>query len=202
MFPAPTTIAISTPLAWRSRISSAIRSTSWRSIPYSRSPIRDSPESFSNTRWNAGLPFVSAGKGVALVLEHLELVPGERLLDRLPRVVDPVLIGQHGLAEEALGEHAIDDLGPDLLGLRLHVRELLEDRPLGRKVLLRDLVPVRVQRRRERDVHGEQPGDVLRPARAHEHADLVRRRVDVRREDLVVALLLEPRRAPDLDVLA
>src|SRR5262245_12759180 len=202
MFPAPTTIAISTPLEWRSRISSEIRSTSSRSTPYSSSPMRASPDSFSRTRSNAGLPFCSAGKGVPLILQHLELVLGEGLVDRLARVVDPLLVGQHRLAEELLGEHALDDLRADLLGLRLDVGELLQDRPLRREVVLRDLVAVRVDRRREGDVHGEQPGDVLGPAGPHQHADLVRRRVDVRRQHLVVALLLEPCRPTDLDVLA
>src|SRR5918997_2908954 len=114
MFPAPTTIAISTPCSWSSAISVAIRSTSWRSTPYSFSPISASPDSFSSTRLNAGRPFWLAdrlsGKGVALVFEDFEVVLVERLGDRLARVVDPFLVGQDRLAEEALREHPLDDL--------------------------------------------------------------------------------------------
>src|SRR5829696_5076295 len=202
MFPAPTTIAISTPWPWSSTISAAMRSTSWRSRPYSLSPIRASPESFSSTRLNAGLPLCSACKGVALVLEHLELVLLERLGDGLARVVDPLLVGQDALAEEPLREHALDDLLAVLVGTRLHLRELREDLALGRQVLLRDLAARRVERCGERDVHRQQAGDLRRAARPDENADLVRRRVDVRGERFAVALLLEPGGAADDDVLA
>src|SRR3712207_1924542 len=110
MFPAPTTIAISTPCPWSSATSAAMRSTSWRSRPYSLSPISASPESFRRTRRNAGRPSRSACNGVACVLEHLELVLLERLVDGLPGVVDPLLVREDGLAEEALRQHPLDDL--------------------------------------------------------------------------------------------
>src|ERR671914_188139 len=160
MFPAPTTIAISTPCSWSSATSAAIRSTSWRSRPYSLSPIRASPESFSKTRPKAGLPLCLPCKGVALVLEHLELMILESLGDRLASVVDPLLVRQDGLAVEPLREHPFHDLLAMLLGAGLHVRELREDLTLGREVLLRDLAPVGVLRRREGDVHRQQPGDL------------------------------------------
>src|SRR5918994_676425 len=203
MFPAPTTIAISTPRSWSSAISSAICSTSCRSSPCSLSPIRASPDSFSRMRRKAGLlPSCSACKGVTLVLEDLELMLLERLRDGLAGVVDPFLVGQDGLAEEALREHPLDDLPAVLLGAGLHLRQLLEDLELGRKVLLGDLVAMCVQRRREGDVHRQQPCDLGRPLRPHEDADLVRRGMDVRGEDLVVVLHLEPRRTANDDVLA
>src|SRR5215204_966957 len=202
MFPAPTTIAISTPWLWSSAISPAMRSTSWRSTPYSLSPIRASPESFSRTRLNAGLPLCSACKGAALILEGLELVLLERLRDGLARIVDPLLVGQDALAEEALREHALDDLLAVLLGPGLHLGELREDLALGRQVLLGDLAARSVDRRGKRDVHRQQPCDLGRALAPDEDPDLVRGRVDVRGQDLVVALLLEARRACDDDVLA
>src|SRR5215211_2368554 len=202
MFPAPTTIAISTPCPWSSAISAAMRSTSWRSRPYSLSPIRASPESFSSTRLNAGLPFRSACKGVALVLEHLELVLVERLRDSLAGVVDPLLVGQDALAEEALREHALDDLVAVLLGTRLHLRQLGEDLTLRRQVVLGDLAARRIHRCGEGDVHRQQARDLCRALRPDEDANLVRRRVDVCRKRFVAVLLLEPAGAAHDDVLA
>src|SRR5215207_177411 len=202
MFPAPTTIAISTPCSWSSAISVAICSTSCRSSPYSLSPIRASPDSFSRMRRKAGLPLCLPGKGVTLVLENFELMLLERLGDGLARVVDPLLVGQDCPAEEPLREHPLDDLLAMLLGAGLHLGQLLQDLELGRKVLLGDLVAVGVQRRREGNVHCKQPCDLGGPLGPHEDADLVRRRMDVGGEDLVVVLLLEPRRAANDDVLA
>src|ERR687895_524524 len=201
MFPAPTTIAISTPRSWSSRISPAIRSTSFRSRPYSFSPISASPESFSRTRRKAAPPSCSC-KSLPVVLEDLQLMLLERLRDGLAGVVDPLLVGKDHLAEEPLREHPLNDLLAVLLRPRLHLRELPEDLELGRKILLRDLVAVRVERRRERDVHRQEPGDLGRAPGANEDADLVRRRVNVRGERLVLALFLEPRFPADRDVLA
>src|SRR5687768_21048 len=202
MFPAPTTIAISTPRSWSSATSSAMRSTSWRSTPYSLSPINASPESFSSTRWKAGLPLGElAGKGEAAVVEHLELMLLERLRDGLARVVDPVLVRQDGLTEEALGKHPLDDLFAMLLGPRLHVGELREDLPLGLQILLGDLAAVGVERRREGDVHREKSRNLRRAPCFHQDADLVRRRVDVRGDHLVVPAF-EAGRAGHDDVLA
>src|SRR5918995_1822085 len=178
MFPAPTTIAISTPCSWSSAISVAICSTSCRSSPYALSPIRASPDSFSRMRRKAGLPLCLPGKGVALVLENFELMLLERLVDGLARVVDPLLVGQDCLAEEPLREHPLDDLLAMLLGAGLHLGQLLQDLELGRKVLLGDLVAVGVQRRREGNVHRKQPCDLGGTLDPHEDADLVRRRMD------------------------
>src|SRR5215207_4004844 len=201
MLPAPTTIAISMPNSWRSAISAAMRSTSWRSRPYSMSPMSASPDSFNRTRRKAGLPAGSARKGVALVLEDFELMLLERLGNRLAGVVDPFLVGQHGLAEEALRKHPLDDLLAMLLGTGLHLGELLEDLGLGRQVLLGDLAAVSIQRRGEGDVHRKQPSDLGRPLRSDEDADLVRRGMDIGGERLVIALLLEARSTPNGDVL-
>src|SRR5215207_239066 len=201
MLPAPTTIAISMPNSWRSAISAAMRSTSWRSRPYSMSPMSASPDSFNRTRRKAGLPAGSARKGVALVLEDFELMLLERLGNRLACVVDPLLVGQHGLAEEPLRKHPLDDLLAMFLGTGLHLRELFEDLALRGEVLVGDLAAVRVQRRGEGDVHRQQPSNLGGPLRSDEDADLVRGRMDIGGERLVVVLLLETRRL-DGDVLA
>src|SRR5918999_3738 len=168
MFPAPTTIAISTPRSWSSRISPAIRSTSFRSRPYSFSPISASPESFSRTRRKAALPSCSC-KSLPVVLDDLQLMLLERLRDGLAGVVDPLLVGKDHLAEEPLREHPLNDLLSVFLRPRLHLRE---------------------------------PRDLGRAPGANEDADLARRRVNVRGERLVLALLLEPRLPADRDVLA
>src|ERR671922_420933 len=201
MFPAPTTIAISTPRSCTSLISRAIRSTSRRSRPYSCSPISASPESFRSTRPKTGrAPFPSTRKGVTDEVEHLGVLLVQRLPDRRA-VVDPFLVEQHVLAEEALAEHSLDDLVAHLLGLRLDLLRALEDIPLRPELLGRNLVPRRVARRRERDVHCQLARQLRRAANLHEHADLVRRRVHVR-ADRLVALTLEAGRAAHGDVLA
>src|SRR4029450_9433959 len=166
---------------------------------------RASPESFSSTRRNAGLPSTSLvllGKAVALVFENVELVLLERLGDGLARVVDPLLVGKHVLAEEAPGEHPLHDPLAVLLRPRLNLRELREDLALRRQILFRDLAARGVERRREGDVHRHEPCDLGRSPRPHEDADLVRGRMDGRRDALVLALLLEPARPADDDVFA
>src|SRR5918997_5809049 len=151
MFPPPTTIAVSTPRPWSSTISSAMRPTCSRSIPNSRSPINASPESFRRTRLKLGFaPFESAAKRVPLEGEHLYALFLESLADGLAALVDPLLIDQHALAEEALAEHPLDDLLPHLLGLRLHVRELLVDRALALNLLGGDLLAAPEPRSSER----------------------------------------------------
>src|ERR671922_841331 len=200
MFPAPTTIAISTPRSCTSLISRAIRSTSRRSRPYSCSPISASPDSFMSTRPKTGLaPSPSARKGVPDEFEHLRVLLLERLPDRLA-VVDPLLVGQDVLSEEALAEHPVDDLVANLLRLRLDFLGALEDLAFGLELLRRHLAARLVARGRERDVHGQLARQLRRAADLHEHADLVRRRVDVR-ADGFVALALEAGRAADGDVL-
>src|SRR4051794_22390153 len=54
MLPAPTTIASSTPSSWTRAISAATDRTRSGSVPYSREPMRDSPESLIRTRLKAG----------------------------------------------------------------------------------------------------------------------------------------------------
>jgi hypothetical protein len=70
MFPAPTTIPVSTPEVCTSTISSAIASIVPRSMPYSRSPISDSPESFSRMRRKTGRSSVA----VATASSELTLI--------------------------------------------------------------------------------------------------------------------------------
>src|SRR4249920_3411790 len=84
MFPPPTTIAISTPLRCTPAISAATAATRAGSMPYSRSPIRASPESLRSTRRNGDRP--AAGSRVA----------GSTLVnsgDRVPGVVDELGAG-------------------------------------------------------------------------------------------------------------
>src|ERR687891_1816443 len=135
MFPAPTTTQTSTPVSWTATISPAIASTVRWSTPYSRPPISASPESLRSTRRKTGRAAAagsgassdftaiggSAGEREALELEHLGTLVAERLGNRLAGVVDPRLLGQHLRGEEALAEHALDDLLARLLGLRLHL---------------------------------------------------------------------------------
>src|SRR5438270_235721 len=119
--------------ACRLTVSPATASIVGRSIPYSRSPISASPESFSRTRLKASWPpfgaadgsdcwvATSAGEREALELEHLCAFGREGVADGRGRVVDPRLLGQHLRGEEALPEHPLDDLVARLLGLRLHL---------------------------------------------------------------------------------
>src|SRR5919108_2069128 len=201
MFPAPTTIAIWTPPSWTSLISRAIRSTSRRSRPYSCSPISASPDSFMSTRPKTGLaPSPSARKGVPDEFEHLRVLLLERLPDRLA-VVDPLLVGQDVLSEEALAEHPVDDLVANLLGLRLDFLGALEDLAFGLELLGRHIAARLVARGRERDVHRQLARQLRRAADLHEHADLVRRRVHVC-TDRLIALTVEAGRAAHGDVLA
>src|SRR5512132_3353920 len=148
MLPAPTTTAISTS---RERVlpsCSAIRSTREASVPYSRSPISASPESFRRTRWNFG-----SSKAIALAARGPGLFPPDpevgkardahvlaglvddvlpHLLDRLALVlvdVDVLLLEQrHRLLP--LGELSADDPLDDLVGLSVLARRLLEHPPL------------------------------------------------------------------------
>src|SRR5687768_18547836 len=95
MLPAPTTTAISTPWARTSPTWVATRSIWAGSVPYSRSPISASPESFSRTRLKRGsgakagllLPNLEAGEaGDADVLAGLRGDVRAQVLDRLALV--------------------------------------------------------------------------------------------------------------------
>src|SRR5579885_943624 len=209
MLPPPLTSAISSPSARTPTSSRASRSTVSSSRPYSRGPIRASPDSFSRTRRNAAGACLEAGAAnsadrVPGVVEQLDAALPEHVADRGGRLVRavPGLLHQHRLAVEALVEHALDDLLTHVLGLALHLVGALEDLALGLDQLRRHLVAAAVGGLREREVQGEaaRRGRVaaLRP---HEGADLVGRCVRVRRERLAVAGR-HPLRPDHLDVLA
>src|SRR5919201_3329776 len=176
MFPAPTTIAISTPLACTSTISSATASIVSRSIPYSRSPISDSPESFSRMRRNtACVPgtaarvssdwtVISADEREALELEHFCALFVEHLSHRLSGVVDPLLFGQHAVREKPLVQHSFDDLLARLLRLRLHFVGVRENLALSRDGVLGHVVASDPLRRGRGDVHCHLAREVGRAA--------------------------------------
>src|SRR5919108_964299 len=165
MFPAPETIATSRPSACTSTISCAISSMRSRSSPYSRSPMSASPESLRRPRRKAtcepeGVAYVS--RGLTLIslrerepreLDDLEARLLECVAHRHGRVVDPDLLEQDLLGEEALLQHAVDDLPTNLLRFRLDVVGALEDPALFRDHLLGNLVRPDEPRRREGDVH-------------------------------------------------
>src|SRR5690348_17727278 len=80
MFPAPTTIASSTPCCWSSDLSPAIASIRSRSRPYSLAPISASPESFRRTRPKtacAGSETASSEPAVVTLVPLTELEPLE-----------------------------------------------------------------------------------------------------------------------------
>src|SRR5712691_4208902 len=213
MFPAPTTIPVSTPLAWTSTISSATASIVSRSMPYSRSPISDSPDSLSRMRRKTGRALcdttadssdrtlTSAAQLEPLELEHLGTLVRERLADLLAGVVDPLLVDEHIGAEEALVQHPVDDLLAHLAGLGLYLVGSEEDRPLALDILVGNVVAADPPRIHGRDVHRHLPHQVVGPA-AHlqEHADLVSRRMCVGADECAVDGL-EPGGARDDDVL-
>src|SRR5689334_16947268 len=121
MFPPPMTSASSSPFARTSTSSCASWSTVTASRPYSREPIRASPESFSRTRLKP-IRAVS-GDRVPRVVEELDPQLLEVLRDRPGRLVSPIprLLREDRLAEEALVELALDDLLADVLRLREHL---------------------------------------------------------------------------------
>src|SRR5438128_4339901 len=123
----------------------------------------DSPETFSSTRRNttfregsvsAGAPTLtrSVSQGDALERNDLGALGGKGLADADAGIVDPRLVDEHRVGEEALREHAFDDLAAHLLGLRGDVGLLEEDLPLGFDDRRRDLAPPDVARRRKGDV--------------------------------------------------
>src|SRR5918995_2836347 len=191
MLPAPSTTATSTPRSCRPLIWRAICRTTSGSVPYSRSPIRASPDSLRRIRLKTGSaigpclgpdgePREAADDDV-LAGRAGEL--GAQLLDRLAVVlvgVDVHLVEEDGLLHP-LAQLALGDLAADLLGLV--GRLLLEDAELGLLGLLRDLLLGHVPRRRgggdvQRDLAGERrevlvAGDEVRVAvDLDQHADL------------------------------
>src|ERR1035437_6336473 len=201
MLPPPTTIATSTPRLWTVATSEAIDGTRSGSVPYSRSPISASPESFSITRRKTGGLGVDASRSVVSVTDGepckasdydvLAGLAGERcaqLLDRLAAVlvlVDVLLAQQHHLVEP-LVEFPGDDPLADVLGA---VVGLLDRDPLFALAVLRwHMIVADSQRRRGRDVQREvarELDELLGPrdevglaVDLYQHADLVPR-VDV-----------------------
>src|SRR5262249_54827318 len=140
MLPPPITSASSSPSARTSTSSCASWSTVTASRPYSRGPIRASPESFSRTRLK---PIARLRDCVPGVVEELDPLLLQVLRDRARRLVGavPRLLAQHGLAVEALVELPLDDLVAHVLGLREHLVRPREDLALGVDELLGDLVP-------------------------------------------------------------
>src|SRR6185312_3889810 len=131
MFPPPITSASSSPFARTSTSSVASSSIVPASRPYSRWPMRASPESFSRTRLK---PIRGSLRDcVPGVVEQLDALLLQVLRDRPGRLVGaiPRLLRQDSLAEEALVELALDDLVADVLGLREHLFRMREDLALG-----------------------------------------------------------------------
>src|SRR5579871_1652801 len=132
MLPPPTTMATSTPRLSTAATSAAIACTDSGSVPYSRSPISASPESFRRTRRKTGARSgafaprcaVSATDGEAGepphddVLSRLGRELGPQLLDRLAavRVLADMLLAQEDDLVEPLVELALDDPLADVLG--------------------------------------------------------------------------------------
>src|SRR5438067_8574586 len=214
MLPAPTTTAVSTPSRWTLTISCATASIVARSIPYSRSPMSDSPDSFKRMRRNtgrtsaratttsSGLMLTSAAQLEPLELEHLRPFVAECLLDLLRGVMDPLLVRQHVGAEESLVQHALDDLLARLLGLRLHLVRAEVDLPLLCDRFFGNVVATDPAGLHRCDVHRDLAAELLGSAsELQEDADLVSRRVGVRGDARAVDGL-EARRARDDDVLA
>src|SRR3954453_3980843 len=177
MFPPPTTIETSSPCDWTAQISDEIPSTVRRSTPNSRPPISASPESFSRTRRKASgavcaaaaasssrTDTASAGEREALELEHLGALLAEHLAHGPAGVVDPGLLVQDLRAEEALAEHALDDLLAGLLRLRQHLVGVRVDVALGGDDVRGHVLAAHPLRRRGGDVHRDAARQLRRAA--------------------------------------
>src|SRR5215216_4944680 len=170
MLPAPTTIATSTSCARTSRTWLAIRSIWAGSVPYSRSPIRASPESFSRMRLKRAeakrllLPHLETGEaGDADVLTGLGGDLRSEVLDRLPLVellVEVLLVQERDLRCPLL-ELAVHDLLDHVLGLAVGSGLFLEDRALAGDVLLGDVLEGDVLGVHRRDVDRDLAGELL-----------------------------------------
>jgi len=97
---------------------------------------------------------------------------GERFPHRAVGVVDPGLVDEDGLGEEPLGQHALDDLRPDVLGLRGYLGQLLVDPALLHDRRLRHVLALEVTRLRGCDLHCDEAGELRRGPRADEHEAL------------------------------
>ena len=190
--------------ACTSTISRAIASTRFGSTPYSCSPISASPESLSRTRRNGGpRPRRPLGLGLRCHRRHAHRRArgartrrtsrarlGERLADRLRRVVDPRLLGEHTRlrAKKRLLSMPSTIFSRACSGFDCTSSELSRSRARPRRPRPGTSSRVVHCGRREGDVHRELPRELRRAAaQLDEHADLVRGRVDVRVDDLAVA---------------
>src|SRR5829696_4393095 len=172
MLPAPTTIATSTSCARTSRTWLAIRSICAGSVPYSRSPIRASPEIFSSMRLNRAeangrtllLPHLEAREaGDAYVLARLGRDLGAQVLDRLALVlllVEVLLIEEDELGGPLL-QLPLDDLLHDVVRLAVGLRLILQDAALVRHLLLGDVVQRDVLRVHRSDVDRDLARELL-----------------------------------------
>src|SRR5947209_4691823 len=189
MLPPPTTIATSTPRRCTSATSRAMAWTRSGSVPYSRSPISASPESFSSTRRNAAgreadvsccaVSATDREPGKATDHHILTRLAGKRraeLLDRPTAVlvlVDVLLAEQHHVVEP-LVDLALDDALTHVLGA---VGSLLGGDPRLALTLLRgDLVVADGNRRRRSDVERQVARELDEPVIA---GDEVRLAVDL-----------------------
>src|SRR5579864_2495381 len=144
----------------------------------------------------------SSGEHEELELEHLAAGFLQRLADGLRGVVDPLLVDEDVRAEEALVQHALDDLLARLLRLRLHLVRVGEDLALARHDLFRHVVAADPTRPHRHDVHRDLATEIVAAAAHLQHrAELVRRRMGIR-VDLRAVDGLESRPADDDDVLA
>ena len=163
------------------------------SMPYSRSPMSASPESFSSTRRNAG----TLGRGPVSVSGWAVIRRGRsagtraprppRPASTLPTVCEPSWIHSWSARtfapKKRLFEHPFDDLLTRLLGLRLHLvgvgdrsRARLRSTSSGTSSRA---IQLRVRRTRCAS-RACAPSSSSPPRTLHEDAELVRRRVGVR----------------------
>src|SRR5207342_1237009 len=146
----------------------AMRSICSGSVPYSRSPIRASPESFNRIRVKAAeakapllLPHLEASE--ADVLARLGRDLRAQVLDRLALVlvlVEVLLVQKDDLRCPLL-DLAVDDLGDDVVGLAVLLRRLLQDPALVGDVLFRNVIERDVTRVHRGDVDGDVVSEFL-----------------------------------------
>src|SRR5512144_2785740 len=187
MLPPPTTRPSCTPVADTCTSSLASRSMTPKSIPERSPPARASPDLFSRARGYASWPTLLAPELEAREATHLDLLAGlgrerpDQIADGLLVVLDERLLQQHVLLIELL-QHALNDLGPDVLRLLLLDHLRLVDAPLPLDHLGRQVLHAHGDRPGrgdlQRHVLGEGaeivgPRDEVRLAvQLHQHADL------------------------------
>ena len=180
----------------------------------SRSPMSASPESLSRTRRNAGRPSRqrSLAPSCCVLTRRARSAANSSTSTPASPSAWPTVFAvswiqvcsrEHDVGEERLLQQALDDLLAHLLGLRLAVRLLRVDLALGSDLVLPE--PRRgassAAPANEMCIAIRRASVGVSAAHAHEHPDLVRRRVDVLGEQLA-SLGLDARGAADLDVLA